>query len=101
MRRLKIDLSDPENALEQALEMLDATNTQLAAMMLVNKYLVTAVAELIGAPQSELRATMREAAKADLAQISDSSAAERIQAAVDLLLSETRTQAEILPFVRR
>lgn len=98
---MEIDLSDPGRALEQAFDMLSATNAQVAALMIVNKYLIAALAVSIEVDPDELREVMKAAVAADLAEGGDNGFAEKIQQAADLLLTKPRTQAEIVPFHRR
>lgn len=98
---MEIDLSNPEKALEQAIEILNATNTQLSALILINKYLVAGLSQAAGIDLAELRAAMKSAVQLDLRAISDAESAARIGRAVDLLLSAPEGSAEIVPFPRK
>lgn len=98
---MEIDLSNPEKALEQAIEVLNETNTRLAALVLINRYLVVGLSQATGTDLVELRAAMKSAGHLDLRASSDAEAAARIGRAIDLFLSAPEWSAEIVPFPRR
>lgn len=93
-----IDLNEPEEALRQTVEMLDNTNVHIFALTLLNKYLIAAIAALSDTNPSAIRATLREAARVDIAEMQDMTSAARVEKALELILTEPKATAAIIPF---